>query len=160
MTHPLETYYIDERENLLRRIGFGAGTPENAEDILQEAFARALQYWKTYDASNKELGAWFSRILTNALRNFKTDEKKYGMCEEFDEELYDPQEMIVKDREVIKKIYELIDSKQEHHQEILTLYYKHHYTVTDISRITDQKVKTVKQVVWRFKQEVLKEYAN
>ena len=160
MNEALERYYRDERDNLLRRLNFGAGTPENAEDVLQEAFVRALTYWNTFDPENKELGAWFSTILKNSLRDFKRDEWLFGMGEEFDEELYDPQEMPVEEGELIRQIYELVDGKIESQKEILLLYFDKHYGLKDIHNITGQSRENVKKVVHRFKQEVKEKYGT
>ncbi|MND20306.1 RNA polymerase sigma factor SigX [compost metagenome] len=159
MNEVLERFYIERREDLLRRLNYGAGTPENAEDILQEAFVRALTYWDTFDPENKELGAWFSTILKNSLRDFKRDEWLFGMGEEFDEEQYDPQEMPLPETELIKQIYEMVDGKGESQQEVLLLYFDKHYSIKDIHNITGQKYKTVEQIVVRFKKEVKEKYA-
>ena len=159
MNKELEAYYIAERDNLLRRLNFSAGTPENAEDIVQEAFTRALTYWDTFDPANKTIGAWFSTILKNASRDFKRDEWLFGMCEEFDEELYDPQEMAIPEDELIRQIYEMVDSKEVNQQEILLLYFEKHYSLKDIQNITGQKYLTINMTVHRFKQEVKGKYA-
>lgn len=160
MNEVLGRFYVDNRDNLLRRLSYGAGTQWNAEDVLQEAFVRALTYWDTFDPDNKELGAWFSTILKNSLRDFKRDEWLFGMGEEFDEEQYDPQEMPIGEVELVKKIYEMVDGKTDNHQEILLLYFDKHYSPKDIANVTTEKVKTIKQVVWRFKTEVIERYGG
>jgi RNA polymerase sigma factor (sigma-70 family) len=154
----LEAFYIAERENLLRRLNYGAGTPENAEDVLQEAFVRALTYWDTFDPANKELGAWFSTILKNSLRDFKRDEWLFGMGEEFDEELYDPQEMEIPEAELIRQIYEMVDEKIESQKEILLLYFEKHYKLKDIQNITGSTYFNVNRIIDRFKVEVKERY--
>lgn len=159
MNEVLERYYKEERENLLRRLNFGAGTPENAEDVLQEAFVRALVYWDTFDPENKTLGAWFSTILKNSLRDFKRDEWLFGMGEEFDEELYDPQEMTLPETELIRQIYDMVDEKNDAQQEVLLLYFEKHYGLMDIHKITGVSYHTVHSIVKRFKVEVKEKYA-
>lgn len=160
MNEVLERFYIAERENLLRRLNYGAGTPEAAEDVLQEAFVRALTYWDTFDPEHKELGAWFNTIMKNALRDFKREEWLFGMGEEFDEELYDPQEMPIKESELVKKIYEMVDDKVEHHQEVLLLYFEKHYSRKDIANITGIKMEVIKKVITRFRAEVIERYGT
>jgi RNA polymerase sigma factor (sigma-70 family) len=156
----LGEFYKENRDLLLRRLSYGAGSPEAAEDVLQEAFVRALVYQTTFNPAQKELGAWFNTIMKNALRDFKREEWLFGMGEEFDEELYDPQEMPLKEDELVKKIYELVDEKIEDHQEILLLYFEKHYSPKDIANITTAKVKTIKQVIWRFKTEVIERHGT
>lgn len=158
MNEVLERYYRDERENLLRRLNFGAGTPENAEDVLQEAFVRALTYWDTFDPENKELGAWFSTILKNSLRDFKRDEWLFGMGEEFDEELYDPQEMPITEDELVRQIYDMVEEKADSQKEVLLLFFEKHYGLKDIHNITGQSYHTVHSIVRRFKKEVQDKY--
>lgn len=160
MNEVLSKFYEENRDNLLRRISFRAGSPENAEDILQEAFVRALTYWDTFNPEVKSLGAWFNTILKNASTDFKRQEWLFGMGEEFDEEQYEPQEMSIKEVDLVKKIYEMVDGKIDNHQEILLLYYEKHYSPKDIANITDAKVKTIKQVIWRFKTEVIERYGT
>lgn len=153
-------FYEDNRDDLVRRLTYGAGSPEAAEDVLQEASVRALIYWDTFCPEQKELGAWFSTILKNALRDYKRAEWLFGMGEEFDEELYDPQEMAVGETELVRRIYEMVDQKIEDHQEVLLLYFEKHYSPKDIANITEFKVKTIKQVIWRFKSEVIERYGT
>lgn len=159
MNEVIERFYIERREDLLRRLTYGAGTPENAEDILQEAFVRALTYWDTFDPEHKELGAWFSTILKNSLRDFKRDEWLFGMGEEFDEELYDPQEMPIAETELVRQIYEMVEEKIDSQREVLLLYFDKHYGLKDIHNITGQKLESVRKIVHRFKKEVKEKYA-
>lgn len=160
MNETLGKFYEAERDNLVRRLAYGAGSPQAAEDVLQEAFVRALVYQDTFDPAHKELGAWFNTIMRNALRDFKRAEWLFGMGEEFDEEQYDPQEMPIDESELVKKIYDMVEEKIEDHQEVLLLYFEKHYSPKDITNITGIKVKTIKQVVWRFKSEVIERYGT
>lgn len=153
-------FYAENRDDLVRRLTYGAGSPEVAEDVLQEASVRALIYWDAFNPEQKELGAWFSTILRNSLRDYKRAEWLFGMGEEFDEELYDPQEMPIDESELVKKIYDMVDEKIEDHQEVLLLYFEKHYSPKDIANITQFKVKTIKQVIWRFKNEVIERYGT
>lgn len=160
MNETLAEFYKENRDLLLRRLAYGAGTPEAAEDVLQEAFVRALVYQTTFDPEKKELGAWFNTIMRNALRDYKRDEWLFGMGDEFDEELYDPQEMPLQESELIKKIYELVDAKEEEHQQVLLLYFDKHYSREDISKISPLKIRAIDQIILRFKQEVIKRYGT
>lgn len=153
-------FYADNRDDLVRRLSYGAGSPEAAEDVLQEASVRALIYWDTFNAEQKELGAWFSTILKNSLRDYKRAEWLFGMGEEFDEELYDPQEMPIDETELIRQIYAMIDDKIEDHQEILLLYFERHYLVRDIVNLTNYNAATIGQVIRRFKKEVLAKHGT
>lgn len=153
-------FYIESRDDLVRRLAYGAGSPEGAEDVLQEASVRALLYWDAFNPEQKELGAWFSTILRNSLRDFRRAEWLFGMAEEFDEELYDPQEMPVDETELVRQIYAMIGDKIEDHQEILLLHFEKHYLPRDIANLTQFKLTHVKQVLRRFKAEVIAQYGS
>jgi RNA polymerase sigma factor (sigma-70 family) len=153
-------FYADNRDDLVRRLTYGAGSPEGAEDVLQEASVRALIYWDAFNPEQKELGAWFSTILRNALRDYKRAEWLFGMGEEFDEEQYDPQEMPVDETELVRQIYAMIDGKMEDHQEILLLYFEKHYLPREIECLTNHKWQTIKKVIVRFKEEVIARYGT
>lgn len=160
MNEVFAKFYEENRSDLVRRLAYGAGSPEAAEDVLQEASLRALIYWDAFDPNQKELGAWFSTILRNALRDHKRAEWLFGMGEEFDEELYDPQEMPIEETELVRQIYAMIDGKIEDHQEILLLFFEKHYSLRDISNLTEHKWETVKKVLTRFKAEVIARYGT
>lgn len=150
----LEEFYKREYNNLVKRVNRRAGTPENAEDVVQESFYRAIKYWDSYDDTKKTIGAWFNTILNNALKDFKRDELNYGMCLELDEEQLDGVEMSQTDGDMLKRIGMFIDGKNESHREILDLYFHKGYKPREIAQITDVDNKTIRMAIWRFKEDV------
>lgn len=154
----INQYYVEERDNLVRRITFRAGSPENAEDIVQEAFARALKYWKSAPP-NGPIANWFSGLLNNALRDFKRDERLYGMCDEFEEEEHDGLEMDLLHHDIQRKIRQDMVNGNDTQRVVLDLYFNKMYNVRDIVKVTDLENKTVRMCVWRFKEECKAKYA-
>ena len=150
----LTKFYLANQRELHKRVSNRAGGAYNAEDVVQEAFARALKYWDTYDPNNKELGAWFNTILNNTLKDFKREELMYGMCIEFDENLYKGTELSLTNHHMINKVKDLINAKCAHTREILSLYYLKGYKPQDIEHILDVSNKSIREAVWRFKGEV------
>lgn len=150
----LTKFYLDTQRELHKRVSNRAGGAYNAEDVVQEAFARALKYWDTYDPNNKELGAWFNTILNNTLKDFKRGELMYGMCIEFDENLYKGTELSLTNHHMVGKVKQLIEDKRDHTREILSLYYLKGYKPQDIEQILDVSNKSIRMAVWRFKDEV------
>jgi len=152
----IHQHYVNNRRDLLKRIGRRAGTPENAEDVVQEAFVRALKYADSFDAGRRPFEVWFGSILHNALRDFKRDELNYGMCLEFDEEIADGIHMSQTDEHLIRKIEEMIDAKKDDTCEVLHLYFNYGYKPSEISEIMEIENKTIRMAVLRFKEEVRK----
>ena len=83
----IEDYYRENFDSLVIRTINKAGGKANAEDIVQEAFTRALTYYTSYVPDIYEFGAWFSRILDNTSKDFHRVEKNKGMVIDVDEDL-------------------------------------------------------------------------
>lgn len=150
----IEQHFNNEYRTLYKRVSRRAGGPYNAEDVVQEAFARALKYLPAFNPEKKEFGAWFNTILNNALHDFKREEMTYGMCLEFDEELIDGEPMSQTDKGLIEKIHQLMDEKPEHIAELLHLSFDFGYKPSEIAEITDSTSGVVRVTIARFKDEV------
>lgn len=148
----LSKFYEKEYNTYVKRITFRAGSPENAEDIVQEAFARALKYWSSFDPEKKELAAWFSSILNNSLKAFKKDELRYGMCEELDEEQIDG---VTFDSSLsTRTIKEQIWQKPSNIAEVLDLYYIKGYKPREIEEVLEAESAFISRVVYNFREEL------
>ncbi|QVJ12717.1 hypothetical protein [Pseudomonas phage PSA11] len=147
-------FFKNNYNELVKRVSFRAGTPENAEDIVQEAFARALKYWNSYDPERKELGAWFNSILNNALRDFKRDERRYGMCEEFDEEEVDGVVLSQTESGLRKFIDRAIAERPSNVADVLHLYFILGYKPREIVEVTDADAAFVSRMVYNFREEL------
>lgn len=151
----LETYYSDNFNNLVKRVSGQAGSLENGEDVVQEAFARALQYIHTFDGK-LPFENWFSRILQNSLRQFKVDQRNYGMNMS-DEEADIPCPICLENKRLVQDVKNYIRTNTpEDEREILTLYYIRGYSFQDIVRITDEKYRRVNYVVYKFNDTIRK----
>lgn len=149
----LGNYYKKEYSKLCKKVARRAGSPENAEDVVQEAFYRALKYWDSYNPET-DIGAWFNTILNNTCKDKMKDERMFGMSVEFEEELFDGVEMSQTDANTAEHIKKLIRSKGYPLREVLRLYYEKGYKSIEIKEILDVEYGTVRQAVWRFKEEV------
>lgn len=150
----LEEFYIKHYREFCKRVSNRAGGAYNAEDVVQEAFLRAFNYWDSYDPNRSALGAWFNTILNNSLKDFMHDQRMEGMTTEFEEDLHEPQPMSQTSAHMLRKIKHLIDSKRDGTREVLNLYFIHNYKPREIVKVLDVNVKAVNMCVLRFKQEV------
>lgn len=149
----LEKYFEKEYNKLVQKISRRAGSPENAEDVVQESFFRACKYWSSYNPERQKLGAWFNTILSNACKDKVRDDRMLGMSVELEESHIDPVEM---EEEVYaqQKVMALWEDKNDVHKEVLRLYYECGYKPVEIKEVLDLELGTTKQIIWRFKQEV------
>jgi len=149
----IENFYSENFELLVKRYHNRAGSKTNAEDVVQEAFSRAMKYYKTFQESKKEFGAWFNTIANNALRDFKNQEKRMGMSVEFNEEDWglglSLTDEVLKDR-----IRQKIADKDGQQQEILTLHFEKQYMPKEISEQMDVPHRTVVTTIVRFTREI------
>lgn len=79
MTHPLERF-IDEYADRGYEFALAlSGDPEEAKELVQEAFVRAFDHWPQYDRSQAFEG-WFLGILRNLYRDgLKRYERRHGV---------------------------------------------------------------------------------
>lgn len=150
----VEQFYNDNFESLVKRVSSRVPNKEDAEDVVHDAFERALKYFDSFDPSVRKIDIWFSRILSNALKDFQNREKLSGMHVELKEWELEPAEDDRAYDEAHEEILNLIQEKDGNRKEILTLYFMYEYLPREISEVLDVKVTTVRQYVWQFREEL------
>lgn len=151
-------YYTKNRSSLIKKVSGRAATPENAEDIVHNAFVKALQYWGSYDPKVKGLDEWFGCILNNSLKDFMRDERNYGMAMEFDEEEIEGIEMSSLSDDIKQKIKKEIGMASVKNQKILTFYYIQGHSRKEVAEMTGLKYKSIETTIQRFKTHIQERY--
>jgi RNA polymerase sigma factor (sigma-70 family) len=155
----LEMYYRDNFDTIVKKLTRRAGSPHNAEDIAQEAFARALRFYDAYDSSRPFEG-WFVNILNNSLREFKVAERNYGMSRqsmaEQTEEQYEGDSLPQMYREEVSEMIE----KSGEDKEILRLYFLIGYKTGEIVKVLDERYRRVLYVTELFRAKLESKYAG
>ena len=163
MNKVLEKFYVENRLVLVKRLTNRAGSIDNAEDILQEAFARALKYGGSFDPKKCELGAWFNTIMNNALRDFKKAERLSGMSTTYeeDEEQEDKEdEPPILNYDLCQRISKEIAKRDINARSVLHLYFERQYKVGEIKQVLDIPYKTAESIIYRFKADMADEYGE
>lgn len=130
---------------------FRAGTEWDAEDVVQEAYARALKYYASFNG--EDFNRWFSTIINNTLREYKNIEKGVA-ADSFEEEESEGTPCSYYSDRLMDEVYELIDTKSVIQIEVLTLHFKQGYSPKDISYITDVSYSAARQITLRFRNEL------
>ena len=151
----IESHYKANRRKLVLRLSFRAGTEWDAEDIVQETYARAIKYIHTFDNSNFD--RWLGHILNNCLRDFKRNEKGFS-TNTFEEDEVDGIPCNQYNERVVEEINDLIATKSIAQIEVLSLYFKQGYSATDISEITTYTYAAIHQMILRFRNELKELY--
>lgn len=123
----------------------------DAEDVVQEAYARCLQYYYSYKGG--DFPAWFSIVLINVIRKFKNEQKGIVFTEvqETDfEPVYGDGEQNV----IFEDIIDQINKENKSVRDVLTLHFQHGLTAREVAGITDKRVLTVHEYIARFRRKI------
>ena len=155
----IEQHFNNYYQTFIKRINHRVKNVYDAEDIVMEAYARALQYHNAYDGS-KPFDHWFSRILTNSVKDWKREQhNQHSYAEEFNEN----EMKTVSDPSIKKDLLSTLSAeiallKNEEHAAVLVLYYLLGYKPREIVQITDVKIKMVNYITQRFKYRLKEQY--
>jgi len=156
----LEKFYIENRLLLVKRLANRAGSIENAEDVLQESFTRAIKYRAHFDPDKRELGAWFNTIMNNALKDFKRDDRLGGMVITYEEGMEEAYEMSQTDYDMANRISKAISNRDANTRSVLHLYFEKECRVGEIKEILGIPYKTVESIIYRFKADMSDEFGE
>lgn len=149
--HLIEKHFVANRSRLVKKMFFRSGNMEDAEDIVQEAYYRALKYARGYDGMHFD--QWFSTILNNCLRDQKNMQNNHSL-DMFDEEEAEGSPCTHYSEHVMREVYELIATKSLVQQEVLNLHFQQEYSPIDISRMTEHSYAKCHQIILRFRNEL------
>lgn len=159
MTYEIvEKHFKHNRDWYVRKILRRAGSLENAEDIVQDAYHNALKHYATY-IEGMPFNAWFYRILGNALKKFKKFERG-GSCE-FDEEdiaIESPDPSLT--QQMFKDIESTIEkTTREDVKEVLSLYFLYGFHFREVEMISQMPYRNVVFHVSEFRKTLKKGYS-
>ena len=157
----LDTFYRTNRQKLINQFKGRTGSYHNAEDVVQEAFLRAVQYWDTYH-EGEDIASWFSGIIKNTARTFNKNERVRGMVVEENEENFrsftpTPEFLMMVDeiRQDIRHGNRSLKKKN-----ILYMYLIQQFSPRKISDLTDESPGNIRVIVSRYKTELKERYGE
>lgn len=139
----ISSYYKENKDVLIKSLVRRAGSHEDAEDIVQETFYRALKYRHTQDEC-RPLEGWVVRIVQNCLKDFWNKQK--GFTFSIDEPAWEHR-LKVEDKNswVIDKILKS-GSFREEVREFVKYYYKFGLTYRDIRDLTGHSLNKINKL--------------
>lgn len=162
MSYPdngIEDYYRNNFSKKIKTISrILKGDFPVAEDIVQEAFVRAIKFQRSYDPTIGTLDKWFNSIMFNCLREYQSDPNHRKMNNYGD---INPEEVLNdwsmsddKSRKILIPKH-IMSLDNDFHKRILTLFFILGYTSSEICQIeNDVTVSNVTTVVSRFKEKL------
>lgn len=146
----IEDHYRDNFDSLVKKITGSAKSRHNAEDIIQEAYCRACQYWKSFKG-DLEFNNWFTSILNNSTRDFMRNESMQGMVmDEWSGEIVDP---VAFQRIELSEMLDLIQRQPARVSRILEYYLLDEMSVKEISQVVPESPSNIRKIVQRFREE-------
>src|SRR5574341_450857 len=77
----IEEHYRAYANILVKRLSNKMGSRYEAEDVVQETYVRACQYWQSYDKELK-FNSWINGILGNCIKAKMNDIRHHGMVDD------------------------------------------------------------------------------
>lgn len=125
-----------------------------AEDVVQEAFTRAVKYILLFDERKGMLETWFNAIMFNALRDIQKQERNYQELyrEVFLHDVIDPAKAIM-GPEYHYDIYRALQAvENDKHRRVLELFFLYGYSSKEISEVEEGVTQSnVTTIIMRFR---------
>lgn len=160
MHKQIRQHYAENFDKFVKRYANRAGGIHDAEDVVQEAYTRALKYGNSFDPTVQEFGGWFNSILNNALRDHKKDERLLGMSVEYKEEFDDLTPLLEWEDNLIAEIKKDVARKPAQVRQAIWLYIFKQYKPREIAQVVDISNAYIRTAVKEFKQEMRKKYGD
>lgn len=125
-----------------------------AEDVVQEAFTRAITFIHSYDETCGPFSSWFNTILYNTLFDLRRQSRPGPHTEVEELCVADVINSTTDNSELISKhiVQEIELVSNEKHKRVLTLFFVYGYSSKEISLMMEKTSQTmVTTTVMRFK---------
>lgn len=153
-------FFQENYNNLCKKVARRAGTPEATEDVVQDAFYRALRSYDGPDGPPRDLNAWFGIILENSLKDFKQSERRLGTDLYLADVIIEGEEMPEDQDNALQHIARLAKGKKGQSHAIVDLYVNQGYSPKEIASILDIKNQAVRDALQKFKVQVKSKLAE
>ena len=150
----IEKHYIENKDSLVKRVRFRTGSIHSAEDVVQEAYYRALGSF----INGTNIDFWLSRILSNTLKDWMQAERELGGMDDIEENEGEPIDDPSIPTHVKLEIKMAINELSPAHREVVELNLIHGFDLRHIAQITDLKYKNVALIMDRFKSGLKEKY--
>lgn len=152
----ISDHYIINYKKLVKRASWRVPNKSVhlAEEVVQEAYTRALKFFKAYDPERGDFGAWFNRIYNCCVANCIKQENGNMPSLDDEDEYLEP--FIIDDSAWVPKDMALliknnIDAQTPEVAEVLRMFFLLGMKTPDIADCTNQSHSNVRQIIYRFR---------
>lgn len=155
----LTEHFKNNFESEAKRVSRYVPNYADAEDIVQEAYTRAIQYWYTYDPE-RPLEQWFRTMVRNASIDWKKQDRMSGMTVKVDESNGGILEEEGPNRELSRVVYAEISSiKQVKTKSVIYRRFAMGLPYKTIAEVMDMSEEAVKKSIQRWRAYMKDKYA-
>lgn len=157
----LEAYYRENFNKLVKSMSYRCHNVQDAEDVVQTAFERAIKYWETSNPGEDKLGAWFGTILRNSWKDNQAVVRLGAVTKPLDSSTKEI-EPVLPDHItplIVKEVRAMVAAEPAHIREMLRLHLEFGLGQGEISSILEGvSKKRVNDAIRNFRTKVLKRY--
>lgn len=145
-------HYIENKDKMVERFRKLAGA-NDAEDIIQEAFYRALRYKESFNPERHSVGRWVGRIAINCYYNILRERRGLPSLQPYEEFelLHDPPPKSSKEDAVDEVVQKMLDKRSGDALEVCELRFLLGYHPREIAMITNKNKHTIEGYLKQFR---------
>jgi len=151
----IEDHYRTNFDHLVMRFRGPSGSKHNGEDIVQEAYTRAMTYWDSFNIE-KDFKKWFSRILVNCLKDKVKEERQHGFFET-DAQVAEGQPRAF-NRLIIRDVKKIIKMQPDNVAYILNLYFFAQYKTIEIADLVPESHANIRHTIHDFRRTLRRKF--
>lgn len=148
----IEKCFREHWDEFVKKISRRCVNPSDAEDVVSEAFKRAIMYRQSYKPEKQAIHIWIFTIVLNSYHDYIADLFKRGMTVQVNDAHIEGYERDFGDGVLAEQILGEINSMPEGQaKDCLGMYYGLGMTPREIALVSPVNAKFIRNTVYRFK---------
>lgn len=151
----LKEYYSANFLNLVKKVYRSCGNYHDAEDVVQEAFERAIKYIDTC----KDMDRWFKTILRNTYKDYVKNLMSWPVTKPLEDHTNDIEPIVVDQTRpaLFRQVMKLVNKERLPNRLVLTLHIQYGFTEGEINNLVeDISVSKIRNIISYFKGKLIK----
>lgn len=149
----IEKCFREYWPKFVKRLSSRCVNVADAEDVVAEAFKRAIQYRESYNPEKQEIHVWINTIVSNAYHDYVSDLFRQGVTVPVTDENLGAYERDFEGAATLEQIMKEIDRVGDGPtKDCLSMYFTLGMTPREIALVSPVNSKFVRNAVYRFKQ--------
>lgn len=156
----IEEFYIENRKRLVKAVAARCRDFDDAEDIVQEAFCRALKYLDWID--KEDMHRWFHTVIDNAYNDHMRAKRRSGCSDHIEvEEDHTTFEMSEWAEDMVEKLEEEISILQNGlYRQFFYLVLIRQFKPKEAAEVVSVSPVNARKALQRFKEDFVAKYGE